>query len=244
MIPVVVEKRDPERALVTVHIRQPGVPDRRAGGVYEDELRAHSNLISRRLDEDIAAGFIKADDKNKDVFLKGIAHGPAAMICEEIDILYRRKKHDKNGDFELKINAHQLPLTHGVALWTAVLAMEIYDPPQHDHMERQLCWNIGHSKISPSDMLVIARGAYQYREIYKVWGVLVHQVAYDVLYDKYTIQEGNALRAAATGARDMPELLDDMSARYVHLRDVKEHREQKAARKAARNQRYDYPNLR
>ncbi|KAK3670441.1 hypothetical protein LTR78_009682 [Recurvomyces mirabilis] len=235
MIPVVLGQRDPKRALVTVHIRQLGVPDRRAGGVYEDELRAHSKLISRRLDEDIAAGFIKADDMDKNVFLKGISHGPAAMICEEIDVLYKRKKHDKNGDFKLKINAYHLPLAHGVALWTAVLAMEIYDPPQHDHMERQLRWNIGHNKISPSEMLAIARGAYQYREVYKLWGVLVHQVAYDVLYDKYTIKEGNALRAAAIEARDMPELLVEMSARYVHLRDIKEHREQETERRAARN---------
>ncbi|KAK5714311.1 hypothetical protein LTR17_017242 [Elasticomyces elasticus] len=175
---LVLNRRTETAPHVKIILRAPNKPDRVLDTVPEARIREHSATIDRTL---AAAG--DNAEQTKTVYLTGGA--PAALEY----VIHRIAGRQESRHLHIKV--HDLTLVRAVAVFEAVEVLKVR--PAQTHVEGHVVGYISHDKVTPDEMMAVARASYPYRNAIKIYNTLVQQVAWGLVHGKYDEVEANFL---------------------------------------------------
>ena len=180
----------------------------------ESKIRAHSAAIAHLLD-------VKSHPNPaiKQVFFDRLASLGAMDF-----LLARIKSHDRT---VLHIKVHDLPLQRVVAIWEASVLLQLQ--PEQPQIERGLIGEISHRQLTPDEMVTVARVAFQNQHSSRMWDVLVQQLSWDIVHDRYDDKQRKELFAAAAPYQ---ALVEAVTAKKDFLQQKKDERDRNPQRTA------------
>lgn len=160
--------------------------------IDEQRMRAHSLTVDNALGQ-------PATSLKQSVTLNGAAPGALKYILERI------KNNSK--DKVLHIKVHDQGLMKAVAIYEAAELLQLQ--PAQPHIEGHIVGYISHALVTPEEMVAVHRCFESRVETSKVWRVLIHQTAWNILHQKYTEQQTIALQTTASQHPSLVAAIDN-----------------------------------
>ncbi|KAK0312344.1 hypothetical protein LTR82_013976 [Friedmanniomyces endolithicus] len=171
--------------------------------VPEERIRAHCASIDRAL---ATQGDNQSTEKT--VCLFGAA--PAALIY----VIHRIAGKKETRDLHIKV--HDMPLERVLAVWEATEVLGIR--PAQPHIEGHVIGYISHYAITPEQMWVVAVASLHRRQSSKIFRTLIHQVAWNLVHQRYSEDGAQALQDKA---REWPDLHFTIDKKVTELKEKK-----------------------
>ncbi|KAK5675259.1 hypothetical protein LTS10_012020 [Elasticomyces elasticus] len=175
---LVLNRRTESVPHVKIYLRAPGKPDQLLDTVPAARIREHSATIDGAL---AAAG--ENVELTKTVYLSGASSGALEFVIHRIA--------GRQEGQHLHIKVHDMPLAKAVAVFEAVEVLKVR--PAQTHIEGHVVGYISHDKVTPDEMMAVARASFPYRDTSKIFNTLVQQIAWSLVHHKYDEVEANFL---------------------------------------------------
>ncbi|KAK1074976.1 hypothetical protein LTR12_006305 [Friedmanniomyces endolithicus] len=190
-------------SLVKINLTVAGKPDQLLDTVPEERIRAHSASIDRAL---AAQGDNQSTERTVCVF--GAA--PAALIY----VIHRIAGKKETRDLHIKV--HDMPLERVLAVWEATEVLDVR--PAQPHIEGHVIGYISHHAVTPEQMWVVAVASLQRRQSSKIFRTLIHQVAWNLVHQRYSEDGAQALQDKA---KEWPDLHFTIDKKVLELKEKK-----------------------
>jgi len=202
-------------SVVKINLAVPGKADQLLDAVPEERIRAHSASINRALAP-------RDDDPSTEKTICLFGAAPAALIY----VIHRIAGKKETRDLHIKV--HDMQLERVLAVWEATEVLDV-QPPQ-PHIEGHVIGYISHHAITPEQMWVVAVASLRRRQSSKIFRTLIHQVAWNLVHQRYSEDEAQAMQDKA---KEWPDLHFTIDKKVVELRE----------KKALHDARYEYSSI-
>ena len=91
----------------------------------------------------------------------------------------------------VRILVHDGTIPRAVMILQAINALEL--EPVQPHVENHIVGHVSHEKLKPEEMVAIHTAFGHLGEASRIWRVMIHQIAWDSVHEKYTEEEKQKL---------------------------------------------------
>ena len=131
----------------------------------------------------------------KRVDISDVSPGPLKFVIE------KAVKHGNN----VRIIVHDGSIPRAVMILQAINALDM--EPAQPHVEQHIVGHISHERIKPDEMVAIHTAFGHEGVNNRIWRVMLHQIAWDSIHEKFTVDQKAALVEATKKLPDLDAAL-------------------------------------